>query len=125
MKRIVGILTLVTLALTLAGSLAPQSAEAQLLLVTGRYRVVSVERAEQRIGVALPEDDPKVRQNWVYLKPDTVMVRRNYYKGGYFKDEVITYNSMFEVLSNHRGELVKIHGGRDWDGSIDAKKVWM
>jgi hypothetical protein len=125
MKRFANFPTVFTLALCLAWSLSAPAANAQLLLATGRYRVVSVDRAEQRFGVALPDDSPKVRQTWVYLKPDTVMVRRNYAGNGYFKDEFITYNAMYDVLNNQKGKLIKIHGGRDWDSSIDAKKIWM
>ncbi|MFA5506784.1 MAG: hypothetical protein WC314_05645 [Vulcanimicrobiota bacterium] len=125
MKQFPGLPTIFILTLCLAWSLTAPPASAQLLLATGRYRVVSVDQAEQRIGVARPDDSPKVRQTWVYLKPDTVMVRRRYQGNGSFKDEFITYNAMYEVLRNHKGELVKIHGGRDWDSSIDAKKIWM
>lgn len=125
MKRILTVSTLFALSLCVAWSLTASTANAQLLLVTDRFRVVSVDQAEQRIGVARPDDNPKVRQTWVYLKPDTVMVRRSYDRAGYFKDEFITYNAMYEVLRNHKGKLIKIHGGRDWDSSIDAKKIWM
>lgn len=125
MKKIVGLMTLLSLTFSIASTLKPEPAEAQVLLATGRYRVVSVDRAEQRIGIARPDDNPKVRQNWVYIKPDTVMVRRHYAGNGYFKDEFLTFNGIFDTLSHHQGGLVKVHGGRDWDGSIKAKKIWM
>ena len=98
-------------------------AQAQILMVTGEYRVTNVDRAQQRIGIALREDDPNHRQNWVYVKPETQIVRRVWLRGGAFRDQVMTWNNFFEYV--HKGTLLKVHGGRDWDGSIQAKKVWL
>ena len=99
-------------------------ADAQLIKVESSYRIVTVDRAGQRIGVALPEDDPKVRQSWIYIKPDTTGSLRKKYKGGYFKDFSLGYNEIFSSAEKYRGSLFKVTGGRDFDGSIDAKKVW-
>lgn len=100
--------------------LAP--AWAQLLMVTGDYQVTDVDRRHQRIGIALRGDDPGRRQNWVYIKANTVVVRRERVPGGGFRDEFLTFNGFFEVIK--KGSRLRVHGGRDWDGTIDAKKIW-
>lgn len=100
-------------------------AQAQLLYVTGKYRVVSVDHSDNRFAVALPDADPNERQNWVYIEDDTRMAVREYYPNGTFRDRIITSEGILDVLSRHVGEVVKVHGGRDWDGSIDAKALWM
>ncbi len=97
-------------------------ASAQFLTVTGEFRVVDIDRGEKRVGVARVEDDPTHRQNWVYIKHDTTIVKRNYYGDGKFKDEFITGEGVMNALEKHKGKVLKVHGGRDWDGSIDAKK---
>lgn len=98
-------------------------AQAQILMVTGEYQVTNVDRDEQRIGIALRGDDPNVRQNWVYIKPDTKIVRRVWLRGGAFRDEVMSWNGFFDYV--RKGTKLRVHGGRDWDGSIDAKKIWL
>ncbi len=102
-----------------------EKAEAQLVLVESKYRVVTVDRAGQRIGIALPDADPKIRQNWLYIRPDTNISRRHHLGGGAFRDQSLNYNSFFDLAPSLRGSLIRIHGGRDWDGSIDAKTIWM
>lgn len=98
-------------------------AQAQILMVTGDYRVTHVDRDEQRIGIALRDDDPNVRQNWVYVKSDTVIIRRIWLRGGAFRDERMSFNGFFDYV--RKGTKLRVHGGRDWDGSIDAKKIWL
>lgn len=98
---------------------------AQLLYVTGRYRVVDVDPAGGRIGVALPNANPHHRQNWVYIKPKTRVVKREYLGDGTFRDEFITYQGVWKAMERHVGDVIKVHGGRDWDGSINAEKIWM
>jgi len=76
-KLTLSALVLVALALTPLLT-ATQPAEAQLVLVNSRYRIVTVDRADQRVGVALPDADPDVRQSWVYIKPSTRISYRRY-----------------------------------------------
>lgn len=111
------------LLLLLVLTLAP--GQAQMLTVTGEFRVVDVDPKEQRIGVARVEDDPKLRQNWIYIKQDTVVIQRQQLKDGKFKDEVITPEGQWKAFQGHIGKVLRVHGGRDWDGSIDAKNIWM
>jgi hypothetical protein len=110
-----------SLLLLLLLSVAPL--QAQLLSVTGEYRVVSVDRPGQRVGIALRDADPNKRQNWVYVKPGTRIVKRNFYSGNGFRDEIMTFNGFFDYVK--KGTLLRVEGGRDWDKSIHAKKIWM
>lgn len=113
----------IVLAITALLFFAVTPAQAQLLSVTGEYRVVSVDRPNQRVGVALRDADPNVRQNWVYIKPDTKIVKRNFLPGGTFKDEIWTFNGFFDYAK--KGTKFRVEGGRDWDKSIHAKKIWL
>ena len=63
---------LLAIFLTLMSLLGIQAkTQAQLILVSEEYRVVVVDRAQQRIGIANCDANPDVRQNWVYLKDKT------------------------------------------------------
>lgn len=97
-------------------------AKAQLILVTGDYRVVIVDKGEQRLGIAKRDADPNRRQNWVYVKGRTEIVRRVWLENRAFRDEKLTWDEFFTIVK--KGTCLRVHGGRDWDGSIDAKKIW-
>jgi hypothetical protein len=105
----------------LVAALGP--AQAQLLSVTGEYIVTNVDQAGQRVGIALRDANPNVRQNWVYVKPDTRIIKRVFLPGGVFKDEVWHFNDFFAHVK--KGTKFRVEGGRDWDKSIHAKKIWM
>lgn len=98
------------------------TAQAQLLSVTGEYRVTQVDRPQQRIGIALRESDPNVRQNWIYVKPETKIVKRVFLKNGTFKDKNLNFNDFFDYVK--KGTMLRVEGGRDWDKSIHARKIW-
>lgn len=117
-------LPLLALCLGVLFAYAPQ-ASAQLVVVESQYRVVEVDRAENRIGVALPDANPGVEQTWVYIKPDTRGSMRHYQGDGLFRDEQLSTTGILDAAAAREGQLIKIHGGRDWDGSINAKAVWM
>lgn len=97
-------------------------AQAQIMIVKGDYRVTEVDRSGQRVGIALRDANPNVRQNWVYVKPETKIVKRVFYKNGTFKDTYPTFNDFFDYV--RKGTQLKVEGGRDWDKSIHAKKIW-
>ncbi|MBQ7528680.1 hypothetical protein IJT10_02075 [bacterium] len=96
--------------------------QAQLILVSEEYRVVVVDRAQQRIGIANCDANPDVRQNWVYLKDKTEILHRRWNDEGAFRDEKLDWDHFFRTV--RKGNRLWVHGGRDWDGSIDAKKIW-
>ena len=116
-------LSLIFLLLLFVSSAGP--AAAQLLHVDSDYRIVSVDAAQERIGVALPNASPTVRQNWLYIGPDTRGSVRQYLGNGTFRDREIRGEQIISAAEHHRGELFKVYGGRDWDGSIDAHSVWL
>lgn len=101
----------------------PQVSQAQLLLVTGDYRVTEVDQDNQRFGVALPEARPDVTQNWVYVEPKTDIHRRMTNKEGWHKEESLDYYQFFRAVKP--GLMLKVHGGRRWDGAISGKSLWM
>ena len=100
-----------------------QTAHAQMILVNQDYRITHIDRATQRLGVCLVDADPNVRQNWVYIKTNTVITRRVFFDNGSFKDETMDWSSFFSLIK--KGDVIKVHGGRDWDMSIDAKHIWI
>lgn len=118
-------LSILAVILTAATLFGIDAAEAQLVLVESKYRIVEVDQFENRIGVALPDANPNEVQTWVYVKSDTRASKRNYTGNGYYRDEQLTPNGVLNAAERREGELIKVHGGRDFDGSIDAKAIWM
>ena len=100
-------------------------ASAQIVVVDGKYRIVEVDRAESRIGIASPDASPTERQNWLYIKTDTRSSRRHSQSDGSFRDESMSAKSVLDAAESRIGGMMKINGGRDFDGSINAKKIWM
>lgn len=101
-----------------------RSAQAQILLTTGEYRIVVIDKAEQRLGIAELEANPNRRQNWVYVKYNTELMKRVNPNpdDGEFRYEKVSWVQFFNDVK--KGSLITVHGGRDWDRSIDAKKIW-
>jgi hypothetical protein len=65
--------------------------------------------------------DPNHRQNWVYLKNSTTVVKRQEVGGGAFQEEPSSLSEAFAGV--RKGALIRVHGGRDWDGSINVKRL--
>ena len=97
-------------------------AQAQLVTATGEYRVTNVDRESQRFGVALTEAKPDKRQNWVYVKATTKFVKRTSLGNNAFREEVLSYDGFFKTVK--KGNILRVKGGRGWDGSITAKAVY-
>ncbi len=119
MQRTLALCLVLVALLALATGSTP--ARAQILLVTGDYRVVDLDQSKNRIGVALPESKPEVRQNWVYIKLETEVVKRHQ-KDGWTRDEMLKPEEIWAAL--HKGDMIRVQGGRGWDGSITAKSIW-
>ncbi len=100
-----------------------RSADSQILLVSGEYRVVELDKANQRVGVALPEAQPDIRQNWIYLQANTEIIHHQQTDDGWHKDERMTYDGFFNAAKP--GRLMRVQGGRRWDGGITAKRIKM
>lgn len=120
--RRVTMVAALTVALVLWGLQSPR-ASAQLLLVNGKYRIVKLDKANQRVGVALPDANPHRVQNWVYLQANTKITVQLTRRGGWHKQEHLSYDGFFDTAKP--GELMRVHGGRRWDGGITARKIWM
>ena len=63
-------------AVALACVVPPQASQAQILLVSGNYRITELDQAHERFGVALPEAKPNETQNWIYIGTTTDIQRR-------------------------------------------------
>lgn len=102
------------LALSL-GLLLALPVRAQILMVDSSYRVVTIDHQEARFSVALPDDDPDVPQNWVHVEMKT----RTLLPGGRELDPVAAMKHL------RQGMVVKVNGGRRWDGEITAETLWL
>ena len=108
-------------AVALACVVPPQASQAQILLVSGNYRITELDQAHERFGVALPEAKPNETQNWIYIGTTTDIQRRVTNRQGWHKDDKLNFYQFFEQV--RPGTMLKIHGGRRWDGQITGKKV--
>ena len=114
--------TLTRLFLILLTLLALAPAQAQLVTVKAEYRVVEKQPKKQRVGICLLEANPDKRQNWLYVKATTKFVKRTYLGKQTFRDEVLTYDGFFNTVK--KGDILRVNGGRGWDGSITAKSIY-
>lgn len=120
MKRILTI-TAVLLALVSAFICAhSKPAQAQLILASGTYRVVELQPKNERIGIAKLNANPTVVQNWVYVKINTKVTKR-FFQNGWQRDENVEPTDIFSVIE--KGDIIKVNGGRDWGGAINAKDI--
>ncbi len=119
MQRVLALCLVLAAWCTLATASPP--ARAQILLVTSDYRVVDLDPDKNRIGVALIESKPNVRQNWVYVRLETEVVKRHQ-KDGWIRDEILKPEELWTSLQ--KGDVIRVQGGRGWDGSITARSIW-
>ncbi len=120
MKRSLS-LCLATLAILLTALFANATqAQAQLILASGTYRITELNQDKERIGIAQMDANPTVTQNWVYLRLKTKVTKR-FSQNGWLRDENIPVSEIFSVIE--KGDVIKVNGGRDWNGSITAKDI--
>ncbi|MGM9999657.1 MAG: hypothetical protein ACI38Q_09770 [Candidatus Bruticola sp.] len=112
-------LTLFAIVLAALLATAPQ-AQAQLILASGTYRITELDQGKERIGIAQLDANPTVTQNWVYLRLKTKVTKR-FSQNGWLRDENIPVSEIFSVIE--KGDIIKVEGGRDWNGSITAKDI--
>jgi hypothetical protein len=110
------------LAVALLCLFAVSPAQAQLVTVNAEYRVIETQSQKQRLGVALPEAAPDKRQNWLYVKATTKFVKRTNLGDQTFRDEVLSYDGFFNTVK--KGDMLRVRGGRGWDGTITAKAIY-
>ncbi len=90
---------------------APPPVESQLLYVTGTYVVTELRPDKNKIGIGV--GTAKTTRNWVEVQGRTRISRNGVN---------VSANRMWRELK--RGTRIKIHGGRDFDQTIVAKKIW-
>lgn len=112
-----------TLLLLVALVLFAVPARAQLLWVTGDYKVVCLDESHHRIGISLAGEPNDKRQNWCYLNLDSQMLVKVYDAQGWYKEVTVPSHQILEQLKP--GDQIRINGGRAWDLSITAKKIWL
>ncbi|MCR4783022.1 MAG: hypothetical protein K6A35_00685 [bacterium] len=119
MKRTFSI-TLAVLALLAAFVAMQYPVQAQLILASGTYRITELDEDKERIGIAQLDANPTVTQNWIYLKLKTKVTKR-FSQNGWLRDESVPISEIFNVVE--KGDVIKVEGGRDWNGSITAKDI--
>ena len=119
MKRTFSI-TLAVLALLAAVVAMQYPVQAQLILASGTYRITELDEDTERIGIAQLDANPTVTQNWIYLKLKTKVTKR-FSQNGWLRDESVPISEIFNVVE--KGDVIKVEGGRDWNGSITAKDI--
>jgi len=92
-------------------------------MVTGDYRITEMDEGNQRFGIALPEAKPDVTQNWCYVDPKTDISRKQTNAQGWSKEDKLNYYQFFQRAKP--GSMIRIHGGRRWDGEISGKTLLM
>ncbi|NDD27452.1 MAG: hypothetical protein EB084_04215 [Proteobacteria bacterium] len=96
-------------------------ATAQLVLVDNEYYVTEMRPGKGEFGVALSKG--QYTQNWVRLKLDTKIAHRRWLgQGKGFVDETVSPERLFSMLKI--GSKVRVNGGRNFDGSVNAKRIW-
>lgn len=100
----------IALLLLLAIGLSTTSAQAQLVTVDERYYVTEVRPDKHKIGVSAGPDG-KTR-TWVVIDGRTRVSR-----GGY----VVSSNAVYKIRP---GTRIRVQGGRDFDQSVVARKIW-
>lgn len=120
MKKLCLAFVAATLALSGCGAIESQqndSATEQLIIVNSNYRVVDVDVANFRVGIALVDANPYNRQNWLKIKIDTKVSQR---VNGV--DRQLLPQQFLNVV--RPGQVIRVHGGRDWDTTVVAHKIW-
>ncbi|MCR4784801.1 MAG: hypothetical protein K6A35_09870 [bacterium] len=115
-------LYLAVLAVVLGMLAVSRPALSQIILMAGEYQVVIVDKAEQRLGIASLDANPDRCQNWIYIKYNTEIFHRVWLDDKDFKVERMEWDEFLATVK--KGTHIRVHGGRDWDGSIDARKIW-
>lgn len=111
---------MVAVAIVLFASYMPP-ASAQLVLVDNEYYVTEMRPGKGEFGVALSRG--QYTQNWVHVKLDTKIAHRRWLGAGKgFIDESVSPERLFSLLK--LGSKVRVNGGRNFDGSVTAKRIW-
>ncbi|MEW6278643.1 MAG: hypothetical protein AB1758_08490 [Candidatus Eremiobacterota bacterium] len=100
------------------------AAQAQVLTVDAKYRIVNLKPDENGFDVQLLDaTDPEDDQNWVFFKVDTKIYQEIIRKDGSRKVFEVSMPKFFRIAK--KGDIVRVQGGRDWTMEIAAYKVWL
>lgn len=111
-----------SLSLLLLALLVP--ARAQILTADAPYRIVTLKPDEHGFDIQLvSERDHTDAQNWVYFKVETKIYQEIIRDDGSRKVFELTPKKFFQIA--RVGDIVRVEGGRNWDMSIAAYKIWM
>ena len=82
-----------------------------------------IRKLEERLGIRLRDaDNGGQTQNWLWLKPETRVSVRHFTGNGTYWDEVLNGDQAWRVLTP--GKNIRVHAGRDWDGTLTAHQIW-
>jgi hypothetical protein len=99
-------------------------AQAQILTADSAYRIVTLKPDEHGFDIQLvSETDHTDAQNWVYFKIETKIYQEIIRSDGSRKVFELTPKKFFQIAKV--GDIVRVEGGRDWDMSIAAYKIWL
>src|SRR5262249_13773524 len=99
-------------------------ARAQVLHVDSNYRIVTLKPDEHGFDIQLvSETNHNDAQNWVYFKVETVIYQEIIRNDGSRKVFEVSPKKFFQIAKV--GDIVRVDGGRDWDMSIAAYKIWL
>lgn len=97
---------------------------AQVLTVDSNYRIVTLKPDEHGFDIQLvSEADHTDAQNWVYFKIETKIYQEIIRDDGSRKVFEVSPKKFFQIAKV--GDIVRVQGGRDWDMSIAAYKIWL
>ena len=110
----------VLLAMILATAVTAIGASAAIINVTkANYVVTKVYRDRQAFGVDLIQNGASDTRTEIRLNKDAHCYR--VHKGG-GRDTPMSIKAFMRSL--HKGTRVRVTGGRDWDGKVNASDVW-
>jgi hypothetical protein len=115
---------LVTMLLALAATMQwmrSTPAAAQLVTVNEEYTVTELRQDKNKIGVSAGRS--RGTRNWIKVNGDTRVAKRVWVTRHSYRDEVLTHSQMWKML--RPGTRIKVAGGRDWDQTVVAKKIWL
>lgn len=98
-------------------------AQIPLLSINSPYRVVNLQPNNHGVGVALPNDNPSVEQNFMFFTLDTKVNLEIVRQDGSRKVFPANLDKFWKLVKV--GDLVKVKAERAWDGQIQADEIWL
>lgn len=100
--------------------MAGGAAQAAIINVTGaNYIVTKLYPNRESFGVDLVQNGPKKIRTEIRINKNAHCYR--VHRGG-GPDTPVSRDQFYNML--HKGTRVRVNGGRDWDGKINASDLW-